>query len=191
VAQTSFNPDEPPHLCPARARRAYLLAAIAIAAAGCIQSSDGGTNDRNEIDCTGLVCDWNVKEGTPSFGATWHDGDLGVNLSADGRIVLELKDVLFATHSDRQLVLRAAMVRDPSATIAYDLDFFAPGSASGATFWDRAPVFLVTRHVDVIEQGVFRFHRPVLVPSEGAAVVLRVTKDGTGRAMFDELTLGQ
>jgi hypothetical protein len=157
----------------------------------CIGSSDGGTSDVNEIDCTGILCDWSVKEGNPTFGPTWHEGDLGVDLTSSDHVVLELRDVLFATQHDRQLQLRAVLVRDPEVQLAFDIDFYAPGQGQGDTFWDRKPVFLVTRHYDVIEQGVIGWHRPVLVPSEGAAVVLRVTKTGAGRAMLDEVTLGQ
>jgi hypothetical protein len=157
---------------------------------GCIGSTDDGSDTGDEIDCTGLVCDWTTVEGDPVYGPTWHDGDLGVDLSNDGPIVIELRDVLFESQHERQLTLRAIIVRDPTATLAFELDFFAPGQMPGATFWDRSPVFLVTRHVDVVEQGVVGFHRSVLVPSEGAALVLRVLKDGTGLAMLDELTLG-
>jgi hypothetical protein len=159
-------------------------------AIGCIGSSADGTYPGAEIDCTGLVCDWQVVQGNPIFGPTWHQGDLGVDLSDDGPVVIELKDVLFATHNVRQLELRSVLVRDSTATMAFEVDFYAPGSGAGGTFWDRQPILLITRHLDVVEHGVVKWHRPVLVPSEGAAVVLRVIKDGTGLAMLDELTLG-
>jgi hypothetical protein len=172
----------------------FLLAVLAAIAAGCIGGSCDGVGPTptsgNEIDCSGLVCDWTVVQGTPIFGPTWHDGDLGIDLSNEGPQVIELRDVLFAANQDRQLALQAAILRDPTATMAFELDFYAPGKDAGATFWDRAPVFLVTRHIDVVPQSVFWFERDVLVPSEGAAVVLRIMKDGTGRAMVDELTLG-
>jgi hypothetical protein len=143
-----------------------------------------------EIDCSGLVCDWTVVEGTPTFGPTWHQGDLGIDLSADGGQIIELRDVFFAASTNRQLELDAAIARAPTATMAFEFDFYAPGQDGGEPFWDRSPVFLETRHIDVVPQGVFWFQRDVLVPSEGAAVVLRIKKDGTGRAMVDELTLG-
>ncbi len=163
---------------------------FAIGSAGCIGETGDGSSTGDEIDCTGLTCDWTTLQGVPIFGPTWHTGDLGVDLSNDGPIELELKDVLFASQDDRQLALRATIVRDPTATMAFELDFYAQGQAAGATFWDRSPVFLVTRHVDVVELGVVAFHRSVLVPSEGAALVFRILKDGTGLAMLDELTLG-
>ena len=152
--------------------------------------TDDGSDTGDEIDCTGLTCDWTTIQGEPSFGPTWHSGDLGVDLSNPGPIVIELRDVLFASQHERQLNLRTVIVRDLTATMAFDLEFYAEGQGSGETFWDRSPVFLVTRHIDVVEHGVVAFHRGVLVPSEGAALVLRVSKDGTGLAMFDELTLG-
>jgi hypothetical protein len=171
--------------------RRFVLLAFVVWLPACVLSSSGGGNDQNEIDCTGLTCDWTTKQGNPAYGPTWHDGDLGVDLSGDDRIVIELKDVLFATQHDRQLVLRAVLVRDPTVQLSFEVDFYAVGQGQGATFWDRSPTFLVTRHYDVVEQGVLQWHRPVLVPSEGAAVVLRVVKDGAGRAMLDEITLGQ
>jgi hypothetical protein len=170
-----------------------LLALLAASAAGCIGSCDGTsgpTGSNNEIDCSGLVCDWTVVQGSPRFGPTWHEGDLGIDLSDDGPQVIELRDVLFAANQNRQLALNAAIVRDPTATMAFELDFYATGSDAGSTFWDRSPVFLDTRHIDVVPQSVFWFRRDVLVPSEGSAVVLRIMKDGTGRAMVDELTVG-
>jgi hypothetical protein len=171
----------------------HALAAVALVAAACAsninQNGDSGYAGA-QIDCTGLVCDWIVVKGVPIYGPTWHLGDLGVDLSTDGPIVLELRDVLFAATTSRQMYLHAVLARDPTATLAFECDFYAPGQGTGATFWDRDPVFLVTRHVDVLQQGVVSFGRYVLVPSEGAAVVLRVLKDGTGIAMFDEITLG-
>jgi hypothetical protein len=167
---------------------AVLLVALT---SGCISSTNGTGNDADEIDCTGIACDWATKEGKPGFGPTWHEGDLGVDLSGDGRIVIELRDVLFATQHDRQLMLRSVLVREPEVQLAFEVDFYAVGQMPGPTFWDRNPAFLVTRHYDVVEQGVVGWHRPVLVPSEGAAVVLRVIKNGKGHAMVDEITLGQ
>ncbi len=164
--------------------------ALVVAAGGCVYSTDDGSDTGDEIDCTGLTCDWTTVQGDPLFGPTWHRGDLGVDLSNPGPIVIELRDVLFESQHERQLTLRTVVVRDLTATMAFDLDFYAVGQGSGATFWDRSPVYLVTRHIDVVEHGVVAFHRGVLVPSEGAALVLRVSKDGTGLAMFDELTLG-
>jgi hypothetical protein len=157
---------------------------------GCISSTDDSGVPGDEIDCTGLVCDWAPREGTPRFGPTWHDGDLGVDLSDSGRQVIELRDVFFLNHDTRQLALRAVALRDPSASLSFELDFYAPGPGASGTFWDKMPIFLVTRSVDVLQQGVFSFHRQVLLPSESAAVVLRVVKDGEGRVMLDEVTLG-
>jgi len=171
-------------------RSAILLLGLAAPVAGCIGSGTSGGNSSDEIDCTELTCDWITVSGNPVFGPTWHDGDLGVDLSAPGQTVIELKDVFFVDHDARQMTLRAVITRDPSATMSFELDFYAPGQGAGATFWDRSPVFLVTRTLAVTQQGTFHFSRPVLVPSEGAAVILRVAKDGGGPAMIDELELG-
>jgi hypothetical protein len=179
---------------PRRALRALLFAAassgLACVVTGCIGSGTSGGNSNDEIDCTELTCDWTTIQGNPVYGPTWHDGDLGVDLSGGGLQVIELKDVFFVDQDARQLELRAVITRDPSASMSFQLDFYAPGQAAGPTFWDRQPVFLITRTIDVTQQGTFRFTRPVLVPSEGAAVILRVVKDGGGPAMLDELELG-
>lgn len=171
-------------------RLAQLIAIVAVASAGCIGSGTSGGNTSDEIDCTELTCDWTIVSGNPVFGATWHDGDLGVDLSAQGEQILQLEDVFFVDHDARQMTLRAVVTRDPSATMRFELDFYAPGQAAGATFWDRAPVFLARRSIDVTQTGTFVFSRPVLVPSEGAAVILRVVKEGGGPAMLDELEFG-
>ena len=177
-----------------RSRRAPAFAAacagLACIVTGCIGSGTSGGNSNDEIDCTELTCDWTTVEGNPVYGPTWHQGDLGVDLSASGPQVIELKDVFFVDQDARQLQLHAVITRDPSATMSFELDFYAPGQAMGATFWDRKPVFLVTRTLAVTQQGTFQFARPVLVPSEGAAVILRVVKAGGGPAMLDELELG-
>src|SRR5437762_10941304 len=105
----------------------------------CLQSCVDSTSDEgiagDEIDCTGLVCDWTIVQGTPRFGSTWHDGDIGVDLSDSGSQIIELKDVFFLDHDTRQLALRAIMLRDPTATLAFELDFYAPGSGSDGMFW--------------------------------------------------------
>jgi hypothetical protein len=173
-----------------RLANSALLGCLTVLAAGCVGSGSSGGNSNDEIDCTELTCDWITVTGNPVYGPTWHDGDLGVDLSASGSQEIELKDVFFANNNARQLTLRAVITRDPSATMTFELDFYAPGQASGQTFWDRSPVFLVTRTIPVNQQGTFQFARPVLVPSEGAAVILRVVKDGGGPAMLDELELG-
>jgi hypothetical protein len=167
-----------------------LLLAMCAASIGCVVDAGNDSSTASyEVDCRGVPCDWVIKEGTPRFGATWHKGDIGVDLSGDGRAVVEQRVVLFPLHT-RQLDMLAAVLRDAGAQLHLELDFYAPGSASGATFWDRSPVFLVTRNVDVFELGVFTMHRQVLIPSEAAAVVVRIVKDGSGRAMIDEFTLG-
>ena len=97
--------------------------------------------------------------------------------------------MLFPLHT-RQLDLQASILRDAGVTLRLEFEFYAPGSAPGATFWERSPVFLVKRSVDVFELGVFTAHREVLIPSEAAAVVVRIVKEGSGRAMIDEFTLG-
>jgi len=90
-----------------RPRRALPFAAacagLACVVTGCIGSGTSGGNSNDEIDCTELTCDWTTVKGSPVFGATWHDGDLGVDLSASGPQVIELKDVFFVDQDARQL----------------------------------------------------------------------------------------
>jgi hypothetical protein len=147
------------------------------------------TNEGFEIDCRGVPCDWVVVEGKVTFGPTWHDGDVGVDLSGSGKSVVEQKAVLLQLVT-RQLDLEASVVRDPAVTLRFELEWYAPGSAPGKTFWERSPVFLDTRSYPITEEGVHRIHRTVLIPSESAAVIFRIVKEGNGRALVDELTLG-
>jgi len=142
-----------------------------------------------EVDCRGVPCDWKTIEGNPSYGATWHEGDVGVDLSGSGRVVVEQRVVLFPLRT-RQLEMTASVVRDAPVTLHMQFDFYAAGQQAGQTFWDRQPVFLLTRDVNVFELGVNKIHRDVLIPSEAAAIVVRLVKEGDGRAMVDEFTLG-
>ncbi|MGZ3449790.1 MAG: hypothetical protein ACXVEF_09340 [Polyangiales bacterium] len=149
----------------------------------------GGGTSGAQIDCSGLVCDWQTVEGDVRYGTTWHEGDRGVNMSGGGRAVTEQRVVLIPPFR-RQLRMTAAMLRDAEVSLTFEFAFFAPGSAPGATFWDRSPVPLATRTVEVPNVGVFNFQRDVLVPSEGAAVIVRIIKEGSGRALVDEFTFG-
>jgi hypothetical protein len=174
----------------ARSVAMMVLGIASISVSACVVDAETSTgNESYEVDCRGLPCDWVTKEGNVRYGATWHDGDVGVDLSGDGRAVVEQRVVLFPLHT-RQLDLTASILRDPEVTLRFEFDFYAPGSTTGDTFWDRDPVFLVTRSVDVFEHGTAVVHREVLIPSEAAGLVVRIVKEGSGRAMVDELTLG-
>ena len=154
-----------------------------------VDATDDSSTESMEVDCRGVPCDWITIEGNPRYGATWHDGDVGVDMSGNERDVVEQRVVMFPLHT-RQLEMIASTVRDAEVSLHVQFDFYAPGQAQGETFWDRQPVFLVTRDVDVFELGVAKIHREVLIPSEAAAVVVRLVKEGDGRAMVDEFTLG-
>jgi hypothetical protein len=82
-------------------------------------------------------------------------------------------------------------VRDPNVKLRFELEWYAPGEGFGKTFWDRAPVLLDTRVYDVWEEGVVRIQRTVLVPSESAAVIVRIVKERAGQSIVDELTLSR
>jgi len=146
-------------------------------------------NEGFEIDCDGQPCDWVVVEGEPEFAGSWHPSDPGADLSAPGRIVLEQWTAPFEIEN-RELLLSVALARDPSATIRFEIDWYAAGEGPGATYWDRAPVLIETRGFDVARTGVFRLEELVSAPSlEVSGAVIRVIKDGTGRALIDELYL--
>ena len=167
-----------------------LAGVLGAALLGCVTEAEkSNPNEAMEIDCRGVPCDWVTLEGAPRYGATWHDGDIGVDLSGNGRVVVEQRVVLLPLRT-RQLELEAAIVRDAGVTLQIELDFYAPGGAPGPTFWERSPVLLLGRSVDVYELGVARIHREVLIPSEAAGVVVRLVKTGNGRAMVDEFSLG-
>lgn len=140
-----------------------------------------------EIDCHGRACGWLVVEGTASFGPTWHEGDLGMDLSGSDRVVLEQKDVLISRH--RELELRAALFRDSTVTLRFELDWYVAGLERGATFWDRKPVYLSSTVLPIFEEGGMPIHRDFIVPSEATGVIVRLIKDGSGRAMIDDLTV--
>jgi len=162
---------------------------VASLSACVVDGTDDSADESMEVDCRGVPCDWVATQGSPRFGSTWHDGDVGVDLSGDGPAAVEQRVVMFPLPT-RQLELTASIVRDAEVSLHVELDFYAPGSQPGETFWDRAPVFLLTRDIDVFELGVAKIHREVLIPSEAAAIVVRLVKDGDGRAMVDEFTLG-
>jgi hypothetical protein len=169
---------------------APVLALLVVSSAACsVDATDDSSTESMEVDCRGVPCDWVTVQGNPRYGATWHDGDVGVDMSGNERDVVEQRVVMFPLHT-RQLEMIASTVRDAEVSLHVQFDFYAPGQAQGETFWDRQPVFLVTRDVDVFELGVAKIHREVLIPSEAAAVVVRLVKEGDGRAMVDEFTLG-
>ena len=153
----------------------------------CYEQSDRDTEGL-EVDCLDIQCPWTVEEGTPIFGATWHDGDVGLDLSNPGPISVAMKVVLIGKNS-RQFDLSASVFRDPSATLHVDFDWYAAGQGAGDTFWDRSPPFLAHDEVDATESGAYVFHRHVTVPSEAAAFVLHVVKEDEGRAYVDQLTV--
>ena len=127
--------------------------------------------------------------GHMNVGATWHDGDRGLDLSGTGTTVVEQRAVLLLL-TTRQLELAASMFRDPNVSIHIEFDWYAVGQGAGPTFWDRGPHLISQASYDIYETNAFIMHREVLVPSEAAALVLRVRKEGDGRAMIDEITLG-
>jgi hypothetical protein len=153
----------------------------------CYEQSDRDTEGL-EVDCLDIQCPWTVEEGTPVFGPTWHDGDVGLDLSNPGPISVSLKVVLIGKNS-RQFDLSASVFRDPEATLHVDFDWYGVGQGTGPTFWDRSPPLLAQERVDATESGAYVFHRHVTVPSEAAAFVLHVVKEGGGRAYVDQLTV--
>jgi len=169
-------------------RRHLLVIALAsLAVHGCADDMLG--NEGFEIDCDGQPCDWVVVEGNPDFTGSWHPSDPGADLSAPGRIVIEQWTAPFEIDS-RELLLSAALVRDASATLRFEIDWYASGENPGDTYWDRGPVLLDSRGFEVGQTGVFLLDALVSAPSlEASGAVIRVVKEGTGRAILDELYL--
>jgi hypothetical protein len=158
-----------------------------VLAAGCGGSEDLVGNEGFSIDCEGQACDWTVVEGTAGTGPSWHDGDPGLDLSRPGRVVVEQRSAPFELGS-RELVLRAAVATDESR-VRFELDWYVAGSGAGATYWDRGPVKLETRAVEVAA-GVVGVEALVATPSlEVDGLVLRVVKEGDGVAIVDEISL--
>jgi hypothetical protein len=155
---------------------------------GCYENDDVSYTDL-EINCLDVQCPWEVEAGSPHLGETWHTGDIGVDLSGSGESAMQMKVVLIAQNS-RQLALNAAVFRDPSVSLRFDFDWYVAGHAEGATFWDRSPTFLKTETIQADSSGAYVLHRHINVPSESAAFVLHLVKEGDGRAFVDELTVG-
>ena len=162
------------------------LLLFSLAAVGC--GGDLLGNEGFEILCGGVPCDWKLVEGEASAEGSWHDGDPGVDLSGPGRAVIEQRSAPFALDT-RELVLAAAVARE-GAALRFELEWYVAGQAEGATYWDRAPVVIDTRTVQVEEEGVFALEELVSTPSlEVSGLVLRVIKEGDGMAVIDEVTL--
>jgi hypothetical protein len=166
--------------------RAILL--VLLGAGGCGGSADILSNEDFAIDCGGQPCDWVVRAGTAGQGS-WHDGDVGLDLSGDGEVIVEQRSAGF-TLPGRELDFAAGVVRDPQVTLTFELAWYAPGIGAGATFWERGPELLDTRTVPVARSGVFRLETQVATPSlEASGLVIRVIKEGSGRAIVDKLVL--
>jgi hypothetical protein len=162
---------------------------LLLGAAGCGTSTDLLSNENFAIDCAGQPCDWVVRAGSAGQGS-WHDGDVGLDLSGEGEVIVEQRSAGF-TLARRELDFEAAIVRDPSVSLSFELAWYAPGTGVGATFWERDPELLDTRAVPVVASGTFRLETQVATPSlEAEGLVLRVIKEGSGRAIVDELVLG-
>ncbi len=168
------------------------LAAIALLGTSCAAPGEVLSDEGFEIDCRGVPCDWKVVEGDPQFKAGFIDGDRALDLTGKSgqRVVVEQRAVLLA-QTTRQLVFESAIVRDAGANLRFELEWYAPGQGIGKTFWDRSPVMLDTRVETVWEEGVQRIRRTIAVPSESAALILRIVKEGSGTVIVDELTLGR
>ena len=171
---------------------ALIVMSCALGATGCAATGEVISDEGFEIDCRGVPCDWYVVEGHARFKDGWIDGDQAVDLTGVGaeRVVIEQRAVLLQ-QTTRQLLFEAAIARDPGATPRFELEWYAPGEGFGKTFWDRAPVKLDTRVYDVWETDVVHIQRTVLVPSESAAVIVRIVKEKTGQVIVDELTLSR
>jgi hypothetical protein len=102
------------------------ICALALLAAAC-GTGDLVADEGFSIDCGDAACDW-------SIAPSWHDGDPGLDLSSPGRIVVEQRSAPIAPAS-RELILRAAVARDPAARIRIELDWYVAGSGAGATYW--------------------------------------------------------
>ncbi len=164
-----------------------LIALASVLPAGCYEDSSRDTEGL-EVDCIDIQCPWVTDEGTPVFGSTWHQGDVGVDLSAPGPISVSMKIVMIGLNS-RQYDLSAAIFKDPGVGLHFDFDWYGAGSGKGDTFWDRSPPLLTSGSIPATETEAYVFHRHVAVPPEAAAFVLHIVKEGEGRAFVDQLTV--
>jgi hypothetical protein len=169
-----------------------LVIALVPSSSGCAATGEVITDEGFEIDCRGVPCDWVIVEGNAKFKPGWIDGDQAVDMTGigDERVIVEQRAVLLQ-QTTRQLLFEAAVVRAPGVELRFELEWYAPGEGFGKTFWDRAPVLLDTRVYKAWEEDVNRIQRTVLVPSESAAVIVRIVKERSGQAIVDELTLSR
>jgi len=158
-----------------------------VVAAGC--GTDPLSNGGFEIDCGGHPCDWIVTEGQASFGSGWHDGDPAIDLSGAGRAVVEQRAAPLHL-LERELLLEAAIACGPGVSLRFELNWYAQGSAAGATFWATQPQLIDSRPLTVDQTGVFQFKKLTASPSlEAQGLVFRIVKEGAGQALVDEIHL--
>ena len=171
-----------------RVLRAVLLP-LCLAAVACGAGSGAVLGNLGfSVACDSGACEWQVLEGAPRFGGTWHPADRGVDLSADGRASLEQRTA-FEPPSERDYVFSATVLREPGVTVRFELHWYRAKS-SVTDFWSTlpAPEPLRVDPLPVTDEGLLRFRALSSVPDEAGGLALRIVREGgPGRCWVDEL----
>ena len=153
-------------------------------------------NQGFDIECSGTPCEWTVVEGDVATGPSWHPSDTGVVLSGTRRAVISQRLAPFRLYG-REIEIGAAVVVDPGVTVRFEIEWYKNSDGSSAiwqsddiTYWQRGPVSLGVRSVSADDNKVRRLEKLVSSPTLSATgLELRIVKEGSGRAIIDEISL--
>jgi hypothetical protein len=151
-----------------------------------------------DIECSGTPCDWTIVEGEVALGPSWHPSDTGAVLSGERRAVISQRLAPFRL-SGREVSIGAAVVVDPGVTVRFELEWYRNSDGASATFqsddityWQRGPVSLGVRSVATDDSKARRLSKLLSTPTlEATGLELRIVKEGSGRAIIDELSLSE
>lgn len=142
--------------------------------------TDGGAR-------TSSPCEWQLVEGTFAYGGTWNSADLGLDLSGDGRVVVQQR-TRFETPEQRDYALGATVLRE-SADVYFELAWYRALPALVTDYWGASPALLRVDRLTVEAAGLTRYRGLTTVPSEAGGLVLRIVRERPGRVWVDELAL--
>ena len=144
-------------------------------------AADGGTAS------SASACEWHLVEGTLRYGGTWNAADVGLDLTGSARVSVEQR-TRFQPPSKRDYVLNATVLRE-EASLRFELHWYRALPASVTDYWGAAPALLRIDRLTVDAAGLSRYRGLVALPSEAGGLVLRIVREGDGRAWVDELLL--
>jgi hypothetical protein len=166
--------------------RGFSIGVLGLLLGACASGAAPGTTNLGfEIACAADPCGWSAVEGTYRYGGTWHPADPGLDMSGEGRVVVEQR-ATFEAPRTRDYVLEATTLRDPGVNLAFELAWYR-AVASTTDYWSQNPELLRTDHIDITEEGLARWQRTSSVAAEAGGLILRIIKGGSGRCWVDEI----